>query len=392
MPLVKVLRDGNATIYVEVNAEVLFMPTGPVGKWSTLFVERLERNTKSFAPRNKRPHWSHYGPVSLKNSISSGIDYDPMTLQVHGAVGSSVNYATYVDQGTGVFAGGAPYKAKILPPYTRGGASLYEHTWVPSHGEEGANGGMANRVRAVWIKGQKPQHFFEKGLARTFTQMRNRAFQVPGDPRISSALASVPASVMGSVLKGTNNGANPAFVADLKMWRAWRDEAWGSSKMLGRNPEGRSSAKNYRRKYDPARTADARSRQDALHKLATGRKRRYRRHNESAPKDPNENTTNNNSKLAAAKAKEARERRAADAAAARQRKRQEELAAAKWYLSNSDIAKITPGNRDGKAGYMIYWKTKDGKAPTPMFVSLETAAKRGSIRNLNRRKIQRPNR
>jgi hypothetical protein len=144
---------------------------------------------------------------------------------VYGAVGSTSNYAAFVDQGTGVYAGNAPYEAKILPPWKRLEPSLYESTWKPG----------AKTVDPVMIKGQPGQFFFDKGLKRAFQSMRMRSFQVPGDAQIAKALSELPPGLSNFV------GATPsdaAFKASLDEWRSWRDAAWSRHEQLGRGAKG----------------------------------------------------------------------------------------------------------------------------------------------------------
>lgn len=201
------------------------MPGGAVHNWTNRFTGRIRSAVISEAPANKRPRWGHYGKP-LKTTIvsarprfwSNGGDKQ----RIYAAVGSTAPHAYYVDQGTGVFAGKGPYKAKVLPPWLPV-FDLYEHTWRP-------NGPDGKRVKPVFIKGQKGQKFFEKGLARAFASMRMRSFQVPGEPSITKALGAIPTgdkNFMG------NTPADGAFVAQLQEWRALRDERWNRERSIG---------------------------------------------------------------------------------------------------------------------------------------------------------------
>lgn len=229
MAVVKRIRRRNATITVESHAEVLFMPGGDVFNWTNRFTGRIRAKTIQRAPGNKRPRWAHYGKPLRQTIVSArprfwsnGRDKQ----RVYAAVGSTAPYAHFVDQGTGVYNEGSPWEAKILPPWTWEGASLYEATWRP--------GGPSGRpVAPVMIKGQPGQHFFDKGLADAFRSMRMRSFQLPGEggPRISEALSAIP-SVMENKFLGPS--ATPAFVSQLNEWRRWRDEAWKNGEGLGR--------------------------------------------------------------------------------------------------------------------------------------------------------------
>jgi hypothetical protein len=217
MPLVRRIRRRNAYMVVEAHAEVLFTATGDVGRWTNRLSNRITAFTAAAAPNNKRPRWAHYGRA-LKTTFTSSTTYQPGRMRVYAAVGSKAPHAVFVDQGTGVFNGGTPWKAAILPPRTEGGSDLYEATWRP--------GGPGNpRVKPIMIQGQKGQKFFEKGLRRGFQSMRMRTYQVPGEggPRISSVLNSAPPSMLGKVL---GPSATPAFMAQLEQWREDRDKAY----------------------------------------------------------------------------------------------------------------------------------------------------------------------
>jgi hypothetical protein len=228
MPLVRRIRKRGANVVVEAHGEVLFSATGDVGRWTNRFSQRVRTFAAQEAPVNKRPRWAHYGKP-LKQTLTASTTYQPVRMRVYSAVGSSAPHAYYVDQGTGVFAGNGPYKAKVLPPWTRGGPSLYEHTWRPA-------GPGGKRVEPVYIKGQKGQGFFDAGLRRAFRSMRMRSFQTPGDARITEALSSVPTGLTNFF---GNTPADDAFVAQLNEWREWRDAAWNRGDSLGRNPTRR---------------------------------------------------------------------------------------------------------------------------------------------------------
>jgi len=219
MPKTTVIRKRGTTVAIEAHAEVTMAPTAPIGKWATVFRHRLEDFTRDFAPSNKRPRWAHYGP-RLRSTFSGAIRHNPVAGRVDFAVGSSADHAFYVDQGTGVFNGGGPWRARILPPWKRGSPSLYESTWVAGR----------SRVRAVWIKGQKGQHFMQRGLDRTMQSMRMRSYQLPDDPRMAKAVATAP-QTLTAFLGGTPN--NGAFRGQLEQWRKWRDSAWKSGRQLG---------------------------------------------------------------------------------------------------------------------------------------------------------------
>lgn len=225
------IRRGDTTVVVESHAEVLFMPGGQVHAWHQRFTGQIREKTRKAAPANQRPRWSHYGKP-LKATIHSakpaywGNGRDRQ--RIYGAVGSNSAYALYVNDGTGIHNGGGPYPAKILPPWTRGDSSLYEHTWRPG-------GPGSRRVSQVMIKGQKGQHFFERGLALAFRHMRMRSRQVAGEPRISAMATGN--NVWNNGVPG-NTPVSGSFLAQLQEWRAWRDEAWGRGELVGRNADG----------------------------------------------------------------------------------------------------------------------------------------------------------
>lgn len=223
--------------YVTANAEVLFMPGGVVYGWGQRFSEAVEKGVSSAAPTNKRPRWSHYGKP-LKNTISAetprfrklpGRDAQRIYL----SVGSTAKHSSYVDQGTGIYAGRGTYQGKILPPWERQSPTLYEASWVPPTRVEGDDQGPRFRedpLGTVTIKGQKGQFYFDKGLRRGFRAMRVASVDVPGGPKISDVLRSWP-SDMGNFIGNTE--ADASFIADLKEWRAWRDRAFSRGRLLG---------------------------------------------------------------------------------------------------------------------------------------------------------------
>lgn len=223
MVLVRRLRKRNANITVEANAEVLFAPQGDIGVWQRRLSGYVRDAAASYAPTNKRPRWDHYG-APLKETFTASTTYQPGRMRVYSAVGSSAPHAYYVDQGTGIYAGNGPYLAKVIPPYHRGSPSLYESTWHPG-------GPGQRRVKPVFIKGQKGQGFFAKGLERGFERMRMRSFQLPSEGSITSVLNSVPTGLLNFL---GNTESNGAFKASLVEWRSWRDVAFKTKEGLGR--------------------------------------------------------------------------------------------------------------------------------------------------------------
>jgi len=228
MVLVRRIRSRGANIVVEANGEVLFAPGTDLSRWKNRFSHRVREATIEAAPTNKRPRWGHYGrPLKATITASTATRISRGGGRFYIAVGSSAPHAYYVDQGTGVYAGKGPYEAKILPPWERGSPSLYEHTWRPG-------GPGTRKVRPVFIKGQRGQFFFDKGLKRGFESMRMRSFQVPGEgvSGLASSLASFPEGLANFV---GNTPSDAAFRASLAEWRAWRDEAFARGDGLGRD-------------------------------------------------------------------------------------------------------------------------------------------------------------
>lgn len=225
MVLVRRIRSRGANIVVEANGEVLFAPTGDVGRWTNRFSHRVIAGAEQAAPVNKRPRWGHYGKP-LKATIKGSTTYHPSRMKVYSAVGSTAPHGYYVDQGTGVYAGNGPYEAKVLPPWQRGSASLYEATWRPT-------GPGGRKVAKVMIRGQKGQFFLDAGVKRGFQSMRMRSVQLPGEgaSRMSAALSSFPEGLANFL---GNTVADAAFRLSLAEWRAWRDEAWDAGEGLGR--------------------------------------------------------------------------------------------------------------------------------------------------------------
>lgn len=272
MPTSRIFKDHNATIAVTANAEVLFPPGGQVHGWTRRLGNAIQRGAVAEAPTNKRPRWGHYGKP-LKGTMSSQVGRPRggrhAGLRVYASVGSSAPHAAYVDQGTGVFNGGSPWKAKILPPYTVGGASLYEHTWRPG-------GPGTRRVAPVMIKGQPGQFFFDKGLKRGFQQMRMRSYQRPGvDPRMGDILRTWPKALENFA---GNTPADSAFIGSLTEWRAWRDEAWNAGKGLGRGGGiGSKAQERFRQDAREAREARAQEKGGGREALAASRAAAERR-------------------------------------------------------------------------------------------------------------------
>lgn len=259
MPATRVSRRPGVTIYVEATAEVMFTPEGAIGNWSRQFSNRVTGFTSRAAPRNSRPTWGHEPAArgkSLKRSFTSSSKYAPAALRVYSAVGSTAPYAGFVDQGTGIYAGNAPWEAKILPPTRVGGSDLYEHTWHPP---PDANGNF-KPTGTVEIKGQRPQFFFARGLDRAFKSVHLATASVPAGS-LSGAVDTFPSDLSDKVTASTT--ADAAFMASLTQWRLWRDEAFFAKQVRGANAGAlaeisrRESAKALRRSRLAAKRAAA---------------------------------------------------------------------------------------------------------------------------------------
>lgn len=241
------LRKRGAKGVLQANGELLFLPTGDVGRWKNRFSANAQKFTAAEAPSNKRPRWAHYG-LPLKRTINRSSTRFVKTragARLYSVVGSTAPYSAYVDQGTGIYNGGSPYRAKVLPPWRRGEGSLYEASWrPPSGGTAGAGDSVWSRpaVRPVYIAGQQGQFFFDAGLRRTFRAMRVRQSIAPigGLPgQMSQALSSMPAGLEDGFSGATP--VNSAFVAQLQEWRQWRDERFNSGRVLGRDGGSRTA-------------------------------------------------------------------------------------------------------------------------------------------------------
>lgn len=256
MATLHILKGRGVTGAVEIHGELLGVPGGDVDKWRRSLTGRVRENTKIAAPSNKRPRWGHYGP-RLKDTIRTRVNPARPTkkgFRFYSGVGAEAPHAMYVDQGTGIFNaewGGSPYEAKILPPWFQGSPSLYEHTWRPSLNSPTA--------APVYIKGQRPQYFMEEGLNRSLW----RGVQtIKGSP--SSIIRHEAETVFTEMFRfNGNTPVTPAFLAQLDVWRSWRDDAWNTHKIFGegsaqRGGYERQSAAAARRKEVMARRAQTR--------------------------------------------------------------------------------------------------------------------------------------
>lgn len=251
MVLMRRFHKRNVSGYVEANAEILFTGSGEVGRWTRQLSLRIRAATERAAPSNKRPRWGHYGKP-LKSTFTATTSYQPGRMRVYAGIGSTAGHALYVDQGTGVHGGTGPYPAKILPPWTWGGTSLYESTWKASPTSKPAG--------PVMIKGQRGQFFFEKGLAAGMASMRMRSYQVPSDPRMAAAIRTMPAAVSNFVSVGGGGGA---FQASLEQWREWRDAAHRNNRVLGEGFDIAERDRRWARKSERAEQSRLRKRMNS---------------------------------------------------------------------------------------------------------------------------------
>lgn len=219
MPLVKIVKRRGARAVIEAHGEVLMTPVGSVGIWTNRLSNKIRNSTAAAAPTNSRPYWGHYaGTPRLKESftVTSAGGFDASAMTIHAAVASRSAYALFVDKGTGQFGGNGPYPAKILPPWRRGDASLYEATW-------------RNTGRKVMIAGQPGQHFFDRGIKFGMLSMGVVPRTIPGDP------AALIRGAGTTSIPGASAPDMPLFKLQLEEWRFWRDEAWRSNRYVGRD-------------------------------------------------------------------------------------------------------------------------------------------------------------
>lgn len=278
MPAKKVTRKKHVTITAEAYAEVAFTPRGPMPAWNRRAAQAVEKAIIANTPTGSRPHWAHTGK-RLKDTISSQTAMNAAGSKAHFTVGSSSYYAAYVDQGTGGF------DAKILPPWSRGSASLFEHTWKPSPNSA--------PVGKLPVKGQKAQRFFGRGLQEGMAAMgiiaRPTSDVVDTTP-FPRHITQFPGDAYNQA----------AFRAQLEEWRKWRDKAWADGKYLGRSG------------------SDSRSREVARRRASRALSRRLR------AAERKKRRANSTAKTSAERGREFRERQAAAKGKARPKRRTRE--------------------------------------------------------------------
>jgi len=358
--LVKRLKGRNTNGVVELHGEVLFAPGTDLSRWKNTLSHRVTAATAAAAPVNKRPRWGHYGKplkttftASTSTRITSGGGF------FYIAVGSRSAHAYYVDQGTGIYGGNGPYEAKILPPYQYGSASLYESTWRP--------GGDADtpRVASVMIKGQRGQHFFDRGLRDGFASVRMRSFQLPGEgiSAMASSMASFPSGLFHSG-STTNASTGGGLMLSLRDWRLWRDEAWRAGEGLGRG--GGIGSRSHAKFMDKAiRAHQQRLKNDPnFAKFIASKQAADRRKLEERERLAKEREVK-----AIAKEKRAAEQAEKELTHAKNRARRTALAFAKSKTAKgaTDVSGRWITTSTGQPMYMVTWTTRSGKHKTKFF-------------------------
>lgn len=214
----KTIRKRGATVVVEANAELMFLPSGQVGSWYRRFNDRILKFTIEATPVHnsaKRPLRPHPGP-HLKETIVRGKTKAFLRAKgakLYSAIGSRSPYAVYVDQGTD------PFMAKILPPWSDGSPTLYEASWAPPR----QRGTPLGPIR---VSGQKARNYFATGLERGFRSMRMRSYQIPGERGVFASATQDITTYGAEALPSRGPEEQDAFKMRLREWRSWRDAAF----------------------------------------------------------------------------------------------------------------------------------------------------------------------
>jgi hypothetical protein len=135
---------------VEIHDEVLFAPSGSIGRWAKKVAAKNTIETKKAAPVNKRTNKfpGNFPRGYLRSQISSSVDREgPKIIGI--ATESRAPYTIYVIQGTGT-----QYFRDAAGRFAKGGFPL------PAN-----NFGDFRRARI--IRGQAANNFLVKGLAGT---------------------------------------------------------------------------------------------------------------------------------------------------------------------------------------------------------------------------------
>lgn len=271
MPDTRIIKSRGAVVAVEAFGETLFLPGSDVARFTRRLSSAVSRAASKNAPVNKRPRWIHYGPP-LKRSFTSNSDISAVTKRAYAVAGSRAPHALFVDQGTNDFY------AKILPPWTRGGASLYEHTWRPP-GSEGNLG-------KIYVRGQEGQRFFEKGLVEGALSVGLVLRDGLSSIRSQEAFVGIPSRL--TELGGMGPWQRMTFGAQLIEWRQWRDRAYNRGAALGK--DGKRGAGWYRiktgQRYSPPRKPRRRATVEEAREQNRLRQEKYRaRHREEINAD-----------------------------------------------------------------------------------------------------------
>lgn len=269
----KITKRG-ATVMVLAHGEAVFGPTTDFGRWQNRMRRRIESLAGFYAPSNKRTRWAHYGP-RLKDTMTGDVTYRRTKGggRAYTAVGSRSGHATFVDQGTGIHAGRAPFDIKVLPPWHVGSPSLYEASWRPGPGKRPL-GTMKN-------PGQEGQFFMDKALVTGLTRGGIRT--VKGDSQ--SLVKTMFPETLFTTLLGLPEGpaVSPGFIADLNMWRSWRDAAWAKHLPLGE--KGALTRQVMRRLEEKRRHAENLERRKSIRAAFRDADRRAKRARKASEKE-----------------------------------------------------------------------------------------------------------
>lgn len=218
-------RGVNGAVFVDLSP--LFRSGGPSYLWMQRYNAIAAREARRAAPKNKRPRWLHNGPP-LSGPAGWRYSVAPGRETVVGAMGNVLNYALFVDQGTGVFGGKGAYPAKILPPWLARGYEYYERHWRYDG---------KRTLPTIMIKGQQGQHFMQKGMVTA--ALRMGVLVHPGT-------VPTPPAARAMALKWSRTGFVWSFAFDTqqRIWRAERDAAWSARR---RNRTGDSAVRRQRR-------------------------------------------------------------------------------------------------------------------------------------------------
>lgn len=238
MSAVRNIRGRNVKGYVVVDASLLIAPGGQISNFQNRLAQLIRARTAAAAPTNKRPHWAYHGETRLRNSFRvSSSKPDLVRMQVTSAVGSTVDYALFVDQGT------AGQAAKFLPPWKAGGYPyLFEASWRPKP--------WSRPVGPIHVKGQEARHFFDRGVRDGM-----HAVGLSSRPGAGDAVDATVNMILPKISLGFESSYSKAMFDEYR--RTWRDEraAMHKEELQKWNQSGGRGA---RRKYlrDKAREVE----------------------------------------------------------------------------------------------------------------------------------------